>query len=73
MKDFSKRRVDPAVSRLQGDTERAVSSLRGDIDADAYTPANAADWADPQPTTRAEALDRLAKAVAAGTSGPVGV
>lgn len=37
----------------------------------AYVVANDSDWADPNPTTIAEALDRLAQAVVAGETGPI--
>lgn len=48
------------------DVSRALSSIRKDFQGTkvAYTPGEASDWADPPPTTIAEALDRLA-AVAA--------
>lgn len=39
--------------------------------ATSYTPASGALWVDPDPTTYADAIDRLAVAVAAGTTGPI--
>ena len=36
-----------------------------------YTPASGALWVDPDPTGFAQAIDRLAVAVAAGTTGPI--
>lgn len=36
-----------------------------------YTPANGADWQDPDPTTVQEAIDRIAAAVVAGAAGPI--
>lgn len=40
--------------------------------AEEYTPANTGDWGGAaDPTTVGEALDRLAKAVAAGNTGPI--
>lgn len=65
MSDFSTLALDGAVGLLQGNVEAALSRVRKDVDAKtdgSYTPANAADWASPPPTTIAEALDRLAAA-----------
>jgi hypothetical protein len=45
------------VGNVTGDV---VGDLTGDVD---YTPANAAQWDTPRPTTLAEAIDKLAAAV----------
>jgi hypothetical protein len=60
-------------TRMEGKLRRA---LDGNADyavdqAEAYTPSNPADWADPQPTTQDEAHDRLAAAVAGLLGTPV--
>lgn len=39
--------------------------------AQPYAPANDSDWSDPNPTTIAEALERITAAVIAGTTGPI--
>lgn len=75
MADFSKLALDGVQGLLQGNIEKAFTKVRKDIDAAGnYTPSGAVGvvWASPAPTTVSEALDRIAKAVSSGTSGPIG-
>jgi hypothetical protein len=53
--------------RALGDVARDMSTVEGRLDAleaGSYTPGDSSDWAAPAPTTIAEALDRIAAAVA---------
>lgn len=72
MSDLPRRDWGGTASRMQSDMQRAVSSLRTRSDTalkGPYTPAEGL-FADPQPTTLAEALDRLSAAVFAA-HGPI--
>ena len=61
MSDLTKRNYGGQTSRLQGDMERALAGIRGDVDAsDDYTPEDPDFW-DPQPTTKTEALNRIVR------------
>ena len=51
--------------------ETGATGETGPTGPDAYTPGDALDWQDPDPTTITEALDRLAAAVRGGETGPV--
>ncbi len=63
--DFSK---SPGLSgqanMLQANVDRAflLTKQNAITEAQAYSPADPSDWADPPPSTVAEALDRLAAA-----------
>jgi hypothetical protein len=49
-----------------------VNTIKAALDeVMAYTPANGANWTDPDPTTVRSALDRLAAAVAGLLGGPI--
>lgn len=75
MTDFSKKSYGSAqLGALQGDIERGLTSIRGDLDGlqasgVAYTPARPADWAGTAPTTQQEATDRIAYHIASGGGG----
>lgn len=45
--------------------EEVILHIEPEVEDGSYTPAVPGDWANPDPTTVAEALDRLAAAVAA--------
>lgn len=53
------------LGRDGADLTRTVASLRGDITASGNYTAEAGVWADPPPTTLAEAITRLARRVRA--------
>lgn len=58
-------------NKLHADINRSMHSIDERIAATStYTPATPGDWADPPPSTIAEALDRLAAAFA-GEHSPV--
>jgi hypothetical protein len=66
--DFSVRNI-PGLGQLQAEIERTTTKLAGRLDsAGDYTPGDPDKWADPPPTSITDALDRLAKAIADGTS-----
>lgn len=67
---------DQASQHLHGAQQRVLDKMATDLDTmetdvESYTPSTAGDWADPQPTTQDEALDRLAAAVAGLLTTPV--
>lgn len=61
--------------RAQSDVERAIGQLRQDVPdlSSSYSPSGAVGtvWSGSAPTTIGEALDRIAAAVASGTSGAI--
>lgn len=59
MSDLPKRLYRGTADRAHADTELALSRMRRDLQTQAYSPADTADWADPPPTTIAEAIDRI--------------
>lgn len=59
---------DPAHTQLETNVRNALDQLNGNLGGMtaldvAYTPATAANWASPAPTTVADALDRLVAAM----------
>ncbi len=65
MADLTKRAYGGQTLKLQGDIDRALSRIRGDLsslngEGVAYTPADPDLW-DPAPSTVQEALDRIVR------------
>lgn len=63
--DLTKRQYGAQAGRLQADTDRALRSIRGDLDnldsgGVAYVPGDPERW-DPVPTTLQEAVDRMVR------------
>lgn len=66
--------ADPQSQAAWGSLRRALDAVgerTAAIGEGPYTPATAADWASPAPTTIADALDRLAAQVAVLGAAPV--
>lgn len=63
--DLQQSQLWDEVRRLNDQTSATLATLRTDVDAaSTYTVADATDWTGTAPTTIAEALDRIAAALA---------